>query len=151
MSLTQLGYAWMANFFAENEFSQLRRTIFAETPKLSTYLWTLNVGYYIVKECEDYRIPMRIIVRKGQHQPESINYCFSLIKKTVDFYEHIFGQPYPFSKLDFVCCPMVRYSAMESAGCIVCGESMMATKRMENLSSGSIMNSTLLIMHEISH
>ena len=47
-------------------------------------------------------------------------YCVA----TIEFYEHIFGFEYPFTKLDLVLCPMVRYTAMECAGCIVFAENM---------------------------
>ena len=70
---------------------------------------------------------------------------------TIDFFEHIFGQPYPFSKLDLVLCPMVRYSAMESAGCIVFSENMMGAQRLSNMTFGAMLTSTITIMHEISH
>jgi len=46
---------------------------------------------------------------------------------------------------------MVRYTAMECAGCIVFGESMMGAQSWHTLTYGSIMNSTITIMHEISH
>ena len=87
----------------------------------------MNVGAYLVSKCEDYRYPIRLLSRRGQSQPESISLCFELCKKTIDFFEHIFGKTYPFEKLDLVLCPMVRYTAMESAGCIVFTENMMAS------------------------
>ena len=46
---------------------------------------------------------------------------------------------------------MVRYTAMECAGCIVFTENMMGSQRLANLTYGAIMNSTITIMHEISH
>ena len=46
--LEQFGDGWIADFFARINCSQLKRFIFAATPLLSSYLWTLNVGSYII-------------------------------------------------------------------------------------------------------
>ena len=80
-----------------------------------------------------------------------MNLTIDICKQTILFFEHIFGHAYPFSKLDLVLCPMVRYYAMECAACIVFSENMMASQRMETLTFGAIMGSTIMIMHEISH
>ena len=118
---------WLSNFFSREGFNLVRVFSFAETPKLSSYLWTLNVGHFMVKEYHDYKFPIKLLTRRGQQDPESTNLCFEICKATIDFYEVIFGQPYPFSKLDLVLCPMVRYTAMECAGCIVFTENMMGS------------------------
>jgi len=89
----------------------------------------VNVGYYITSECLDWKFPLRLLTRRGQYYPESVQYCFDICKLTVEFFEHLFGTPYPFSKLDLVLVPMVRYTAMECAGCIVFQEGMMAAQR----------------------
>ena len=52
---------------------------------------------------------------------------FQICMATIDFFETIFGKPYPFSKLDLVLVPMVRYTAMECAGCIVFTENTMGS------------------------
>ena len=149
--LYQINLGWMAEYLSRSGLNDIKIYKFAETPRISPYLWTLNVGHYIVTNCEDYRYPIRLLTRRGQSHVESINLCFDICKKTIDFFEHIFGQVYPFQKLDLVLCPMVRYTAMESVGCIVFSENMMGSQRYENLTRGAIMNSTITIMHEISH
>ena len=116
----------MLEFFGDHRV-QLKRCIFAETPKLSNYLWTLNVGHFTVTVDEDFKFPIRLLTRRGQHYAESVNLCIDICKRTILFFEHIFGHAYPFTKLDLVLAPMVRYSAMESAACIVFSESLMAT------------------------
>jgi aminopeptidase N len=51
------------------------------------------------------------------------------VEKTIKFYENeLFGMKYPFEKLDHVICPDVRYSAMESAGCITYSELSFTSK-----------------------
>jgi len=42
-----------------------------------------------------------------------------LVERSIKFYEdELFGVKFPFPKLDHVICPDVRFTAMESAGCI---------------------------------
>lgn len=48
--------------------------------------------------------------------------------------EELFGMPYPFEKLDHVICPDVRYSAMESAGCITYSENSLSSKSPSKMS-----------------
>lgn len=109
------------------------------------------MGSYVVKECEDSPVPIKLATRRGQYYEESVAHCFEICKAAVAFYEHIFACPYPFSKLDLVLVPMVRYTAMECAGCIVYGESMIGAQNWANLTHGAIMNSTITILHEVSH
>lgn len=54
-----------------------------------------------------------------------------LAEKTIKYYEENFDFKYPFSKLDHVLCPDVRYAAMESAGCITYSEGSLSQKSPE--------------------
>ena len=57
-----------------------------------------------------------------------------MVEKTIKFYENeLFGIKYPFEKLDHVICPDVRYSAMESAGCITYSELSFTSKFAKDL------------------
>lgn len=124
---------WAVDFFSKDEHFNLYRVVFEETPKLSPYLWTVNVGHYNQTHCGDGypKLPISLLTRTSTsvHQ-DSIQHCFDICKSTIDFFEHIFGKPYPFSKLDLVLCPMVRYTAMECAGCIVFTENMLGGQRL---------------------
>lgn len=150
-TVESMGLGYMADFFSRQGYTGLKRFVFEPTPKLSSYLWTVNVGSYVVKECEDSQVPIKLATRRGQYYEESVAHCFEICKAAVAFYEHIFACPYPFSKLDLVLVPMVRYTAMECAGCIVYGESMIGAQNWANLTHGAIMNSTITILHEVSH
>ena len=63
--LEERNEGWIANFFDINGFSTIKLCAFEETPKLSTYLWTLNVGHYIVRSCDNYKLPIRFLTRRG--------------------------------------------------------------------------------------
>ena len=80
--------------------------------------------------------------------PEFIH---KITSKTIKFYENIFGTSFPFSKLDQVVCPTVRYAGMESAGCIVYSESFFAVKRKEIWTESETIKGCTILMHEISH
>ena len=102
-------------------------------------------------ESDQMRIPMRVLTRQGHHNQESISLVFEICHLAILFFENIFGHPYPFTKLDLVLVPLVRYSAMECAACVVFGESMMASMPMEQLSQSKVADNAIMIMHEISH
>ena len=57
--------AWLSDFFTREGFNVVHVFSFAETPKLSPYLWTLNVGHFMVKECHDYKFPIKLLTRRG--------------------------------------------------------------------------------------
>jgi aminopeptidase N len=41
-----------------------------------------------------------------------------MTKKSIRFYEKLFGYKMPFSKYDYVYCPEYNMGAMENPGCI---------------------------------
>ena len=62
--------------FVENSSKELNLTNedikmdkFKETRPLSSYLWTVNVGDFLVQEYNDFKIPMRLMARKGNLYP----------------------------------------------------------------------------------
>ena len=74
-----------------------------------------------------------------------------LAEKTVKFYEEKFGMAYPFSKLDHVICPDVRYAAMESAGCITYSEGALSQKSPTEMSLPERINFHMIVQHELAH
>jgi len=103
---------------------------FEPTPPLPTYLYTVNAGPYRVydhKSLYEDSPPQRVLLRQncGRIDPLWISL---LAEKTIKFYEEKFDFKYPFSKLDHVVCPDVRYAAMESAGCITYQEGTLSSK-----------------------
>ena len=59
---------------------------FKETRPLSSYLWTVNVGDFLVKEYNEFKIPMRLMTRRGNLYPCSTKLCFEACIKGVEFY-----------------------------------------------------------------
>jgi len=64
-TLEMMGSGWVADFFAQAGHTELKRLVFEPTPKLSSYLWTLNVGSYVIKECADSDLQIRLATRRG--------------------------------------------------------------------------------------
>ena len=62
----------------------------------------------------------------------------------IKVYQELFQCAYPFTKLDLILVPNVRYGGMECAACIVCNESSI---NLQNDQVGSIN----LLLHELSH
>jgi len=58
---------------------------------------------------------------------------------------------FPFPKLDHVICPDVRYTAMESAGCITYQEATMTNKTGDQMSTSDRILFNMVIQHELSH
>lgn len=56
---------WAVDFFSKDEHFNLYRVVFEETPKLSPYLWTVNVGHYNQTHCgEGYpKLPISLLTR----------------------------------------------------------------------------------------
>lgn len=124
---------------------------FRETKPLSSYLWTVNVGDFVVKECSGFKIPIRLLARKGNSFDCTANLCFEVCRKGIEFYENIFGCEYPFDHLDLVMCPSVMYAAMESAACITFKENMFMCYRLDQMTQNKVMGGVVTILHEISH
>jgi aminopeptidase N len=80
---------------------------FAESPKISVYLYSLIAGPYVLHETTNpeianFEVPLRIYSRKSlakyvEQQKEDF---FQATKSSIEFYGEIFSTPYPFSKLD---------------------------------------------------
>ena len=56
---------WLSDWFISEGFEKIRIYAFDETPKLSSYLWTLNVGNFTVSVYEDYKFPITLLSRHG--------------------------------------------------------------------------------------
>jgi len=74
-----------------------------------------------------------------------------LVEKTIKFYEEIFGVKFPFAKLDHVLCPDVRYTAMESAGCVTYSEVTLSNKRADQMTTSERIVFNMVLQHELAH
>lgn len=50
------------------------------------------------------------------------NFIFDITQKTMDFFEKLFGRPYPFKKYDQIWIRGLKFLAMENAGIVTFDE-----------------------------
>ena len=65
---------------------------------------------------------MRIYARKTLKEHVNHAEMFKVTQTGINFYEKLFGQPYPFGKYDQVFVPEHNYGAMENVGCVTYNE-----------------------------
>jgi alanyl aminopeptidase len=99
---------------------------FKASPPLSSYLVALAVGPFdIVDAGQAGKTPVRVIVPHGK-APEA-QPAAAAIPQLLRLLEKYCGMPYPYEKLDSVVMPISNF-AMENAGLITYGESMLLAK-----------------------
>ena len=93
---------------------------FAETPKISSYIFNLCAGEYnmIANTRSDSPTPMRIFVRESKKAYVDTDLVFRVVTDGVKFYQNMFDCPFPFDKYDIIYCPEFRITAMENVGAI---------------------------------
>jgi aminopeptidase N len=103
---------------------------FAPTQPLPTYLVALGVGPFEVVEASvppnaqrKTPLPFRVIATKGQRARMQI--AAEAGPKLITLLENYLGSPYPFEKLDMLASPVMGGSAMENAGLIIQGDTLM--------------------------
>ena len=97
--------------------------VFAETPRISTYLYAVCAGpYYCIENKEPAPTKLRLFMReslKNYGEPQEI---FRVTTAGMKFYSEYFGCPYPFGKYDQIFCPEYNMGAMENVGLITFNE-----------------------------
>jgi aminopeptidase N len=121
---------------------------FPETPKLSTYLFSLHAGPYHKWEDKAGAIPMRLFVRQTLAKYVRTKDWFVPTRQGLQFYGEYFHYPYPFKKYDQVIAPDFNAGAMENVAAITFSEyfikrGMMTREDREGIAS--------VILHEMAH
>jgi hypothetical protein len=97
--------------------TNLVKTItFETTPIMSTYLVALVVGEFDVTSRSVHGIRTSVYTVPGKaHQAE---FCLHVAAQCLDWYQTLFGIPYPLEKSDLVAIPEFASGAMENWGCV---------------------------------
>ncbi len=122
---------------------------FAKTPLMSTYLLAFVVGKFNFLER---KTKSGIVVRTYAplDKPlDSLEFPTSVAVKSLDYYEELFGTPYPLKKLDQVAIPDFEAGAMENWGLVTYRESQLLCT--ENSSLYAKKAVALTVTHELSH
>lgn len=121
---------------------------FPETPRMSSYLFSLHAGPYAKWEAKSGTIPLRLFARKSLQKFVVTKEWFKPTQEGLRFYGQYFAYPYPFKKYDQVIVPEFNAGAMENIAAVTFSERMIqrsasTIKERERLSS--------VILHEMAH
>src|SRR6478735_5551588 len=122
--------------------------VFAPTPKMSSYLVALLVGDFVCRSGSAGSTPIRVCAT-----PDKVGltaFAVTAAEQEVNFYNHYFGIPYPYEKLDIIGVPDFAAGAMENAGAITFRERMLLADE-ANASIGIRKSVASVIAHELAH
>lgn len=127
----------------------MNTTVFAPTPRMSTYLLAWVIG------------PLQGKTIKNQHgveittycslaqDPDSVDFANEIAARSLEFYDDNFGLPYPLEKLDQVALPDFEAGAMENWGLVTYRESMSLAGQTATVDTYKSV--ALTVAHELSH
>jgi aminopeptidase N len=121
---------------------------FPATPLMSSYIFSLHAGEYVVFEDKDFRYPLRLFARDSMAKYVKPKEWFGWTRQGFDFYDEYFNLPYPFKKYDQLLVPDYNSGAMENIAAVTFSETFLsrgeATRREKQ-------NTANVIMHEMAH
>jgi aminopeptidase N len=121
---------------------------FPATPLMSSYIFSLHAGEYVVFEDKDFRYPLRLFARDSMAKYVKPKEWFGWTRQGFDFFDEYFNLPYPFKKYDQLLVPDYNSGAMENIAAVTFSESFLsrgeATRREKQ-------NTANVIMHEMAH
>jgi aminopeptidase N len=121
---------------------------FGKTPRTSTYLVALVAGPYDVVSDRHRDIDLGLYCRASLRQYLDPDELFELTRQGLDFFEALFGYPYPFGKYDQLFVPEFNFGAMENPGCVTFNEYMVFRSRVTEAAREGRANT---ILHEMAH
>lgn len=130
-------------------YDSYRVAIFKETPRMSTYLLAFVVGPLNFLES---KTKSGVVVRTYAPLDQSLNllkFPNEVAVKALEYYEDLFGLPYPLPKLDQVAIPDFEAGAMENWGLVTYRESQLLCSDASSIATKKA--AALTITHELSH
>ncbi|MBQ3261238.1 M1 family metallopeptidase [Candidatus Saccharibacteria bacterium] len=129
--------------------STFYRWQFAKTPQMSTYLLAFVIGRFnFVEGKTKSSVSVRTFAPLG-YDPKLLLSPNKTAIKSLEYYDQLFGTPYPLKKLDQVAIPDFEAGAMENWGLVTYRESQLLCD--ESSSLGVKKSVALTITHELSH
>ncbi len=133
----------------ESASAQLKRTRFAETQPISTYLFAFAAGPF--RKIHDVRGLPGLYVRRSQEkraEPEA-NELQEITGLGIQYLSSYFDRPFPFPKYDLVLIPEFAYGGMEHAGATFLKEESVLFRRAPTHSD--LIGRDILTLHELTH
>jgi aminopeptidase N len=130
---------------------------FATTKPMSTYITTVLAGPYF--KAEDHwsatlddgtrlEVPLALYCRESMAESFDAAELFGLTKSGLDFFNNLFGFPYPWGKYDQAFVPEYNLGAMENPGLVTFTETYVFTSRATDSQYQARANT---LMHEMAH
>jgi aminopeptidase N len=135
--------------FADMSTIRQRRTVFAETKPISTYLFAFAAGPF--KRIESQITLPGLYVRKSKFEKAQAE-APAVQQITADGIKYLsgyFAQPFPFPKYDMVMIPGFAYGGMEHAGATFLREESILFRTAPTHSDR--LNRDILLLHELTH
>ena len=123
--------------------------IFKTTPKMSTYLLAICIGKFN-KISGKNQHGVEVTTYGALNQPaERLEFSNQIAMESLDFYDQLFGIPYPLPKLDQVAIPDFDAGAMENWGLVTYRESCLLVD--QNTPQATKEYIATVVTHELSH
>lgn len=125
-------------------------TRFGTTPRMSSYLVAWVVGD-LQKKSTTTKSGVEVSIWSTKaHAASNLEFALDIATRTIDFFNHYFGVPYPLPKSDHVALPDFSSGAMENWGLITYREiALLVDPATTSLSTKQ--SAALVIAHELSH
>ncbi|MBE1530284.1 aminopeptidase N [Actinomadura algeriensis] len=126
---------------------------FMPTPQISTYITALIAGPYHVVRDEHRRedgtvIPLGVYCRASLAEHLDAPAIVDVTRQGFEYFERVFGRPYPFAKYDQLFVPEFNAGAMENAGAVTFLEDYVFRSR---VTDAAYERRAETILHEMAH
>jgi aminopeptidase N len=126
---------------------------FEPTPVISSYITALIAGPYVsvtdeLTSADGRTIALGAFARASLFEYLDADYVFEKTKQGFEFYERIFGVPYPFDKYDQLFVPEFNAGAMENAGAVTFTETYVFRSKVTDATRE---RRVVTILHELAH
>lgn len=125
-----------------------KKFVFETTPYMSTYLLYFGAGKFETYEEQYKNVTIRGIATTGK--AAYTKFAVDCAKKSLEFFEAYFNEPYPLNKLDLIAVPDFAAGAMENWGAITFRENLVLFYD-ESSSIGTKQRIAEVTAHEVAH
>lgn len=123
--------------------------IFKTTPKMSTYLLAICIGRFNKTSDKNHHGVTVSTYAALNQSTECLEFSNQIALEALDFYDQLFGIPYPLPKLDQVAIPDFDAGAMENWGLVTYRESCLLAD--QNTPKTTKEYIATVVTHELSH
>ncbi|GAA1714088.1 aminopeptidase N [Fodinicola feengrottensis] len=121
---------------------------FPATPPLPTYATSVAAGRFHSVSGSWQRVPLSLYCRRSLAAYLDADELLEVTWNGFDFYQRLFGMPYPFGKYDLVFVPEFNHAGMENAACVTLTENMLFRSRVTDVRHE---RRASLLLHELAH